>query len=38
MRDTLGIISVGERLFESSPRYDNANRVDVELLDILRAN
>jgi hypothetical protein len=33
-----GIISVGERLFERSPQYDNAARVDVELLDILRAS
>jgi len=33
-----GIISAGERLFERSPQYDNAARIDVELLDILRAS
>jgi endoglucanase len=31
-----GIMSVGEGLFERAPQYDNADRVDLELLDILR--
>jgi endoglucanase len=30
-----GILSVGERLFEGAPQYDNPGRLDVELLDIL---
>lgn len=30
-----GIVSVGERLFEAAPQYDNPERADRELLEIL---
>jgi endoglucanase len=32
-----GILSVGERLFASAPQYDDPERVDRELLEILRS-
>jgi aryl-phospho-beta-D-glucosidase BglC (GH1 family) len=33
-----GIVSVGERLFEKAPNYDDPERVDRELLGILQAH
>lgn len=32
-----GIVSVGEKLFESAPQYDNPERVDRELVEILKS-